>query len=154
MRPLALALPLLVLAALPAAARAQAPAPADSAKELRITSASPGWDAFFRVRVDAGSAPAGSTLEVTAASAMQKQGEDVQVRTPATLRIVSDAPFRVTLASAAGEGPIQLVSTTAGREVVVSGDEISLEREERGGPVTLLRAKEIQVRVPEKPVSR
>lgn len=152
MRPLALALPLLVLAALPAAARAQAPA--DPAKELRVTSASPGRNAYFRVRVDAGAAPAGSTLEVTAASAMQKQGNDVQVRTPATLRIISEGPFRVTLASAAGEGPIQLVSTTADREVVVSGDEISLEREERGGPVTLLRAKEIRTRVPEKPVSR
>ncbi|MEW5927896.1 MAG: hypothetical protein AB1941_10445 [Gemmatimonadota bacterium] len=150
MRPLALALPLLLLAALPA--RAQAPA--DPAKELRITSASPGRDAYFRVRVDAGSAPAGSTLWVTAASAMQKQGDDVQVRTPATLRIVSEAPFRVTLASAAGEGPIQLLRSAGGREVVVSGDEISLEREERGGPVTLLRAREIHVRVPEKPVSR
>ena len=152
MRPLALALPLLALAALPGAARAQTPA--DPAEELRVTSASPGRDAYFRVRVDAGAAPAGSTLVVTAASAMQKQGEDVQVRTPATLRIVSEAPFRVTLASAAGEGPIQLVRSGGDREVVVSGDEISLEREERGGPVTLLRAREIHVRVPEKPVSR
>jgi hypothetical protein len=151
MRPLALALPLLVLAALPAAARAQAPA--DPAKELRVTSSSPGRDAYFRVRVE-GATPPGSTLVVTAASAMQKQGEDVQVRTPATLRIVSEGPFRVTLASAAGEGPIQLVTGGGDREVVVSGDEISLEREERGGPVTLLRAREIQVRVPQKPVSR
>lgn len=152
MRPLALALPLLALAALPAAVRAQAPA--DPVKELHVTSASPGRDAFFRVRVDAGAAPAGSTLVLTGASMMQKQGEDVQVRTPATLRIVSEGPFRVTLASAAGEGPIQLVHSAGGREVVVSGDEISLEREQSGGPVTLLRAREVRVRVQEKPVAR
>ncbi|HEV2733552.1 MAG TPA: hypothetical protein VGV85_01900 [Longimicrobiaceae bacterium] len=152
MRLRALALPLLVLAALPGAALAQDRT--DPPKEIRVTSATPGQDVYFRVQMESSVEAAGGTLELVGASAISKQGEDVQVRTPATLRIISEGPFRVTLASAPGEGRIQVVRIGGDREVTASGDLLTLAREERGGGVQLLRAKEIHVRMLEKPASR
>lgn len=152
MRLRALALPLLALAALPGAAPAQDRT--DPPGEIRVTSATPGQDVYFRVQVESSVEAAGGTLELLGAAAVSRHGEDFQVRTPATLRILSGGPFRVTLASAPGEGGIQVVRVAGDREVTASGDALTLAREEHGGGVSLLRAKEIHVRLLEKPVAR
>lgn len=152
MRLPALALPLLVLAALPGAALSQERA--EPPREFRVTSASPGQDAYFRVEVEAGGAHAGSTVELLSASMISRQGEELRVRTPATLRIVSDRPFRMTLLSAPGEAGIRLARVSGGREVTASGDVLTLAREEHGGGVQLLRAKEIHVRLLDRPALR
>jgi hypothetical protein len=152
MRLRALALPLLALAALPGAALAQDRT--DPPKEIRVTSATPGQDVYFRVQMESSLEPAGGTLELVSASAFSKQGEDVQVRTPATLRILSEGPFRVTLVSVRGEGRIQVVRIGGDREVTASGDVLTFAREERGGGVLLLSAKQMHVRLLDKPVSR
>lgn len=146
-----LALPFLVLAALPGAALSQDRT--DSPKEIRVTSATPGQDAHFRVRLESSGA-GGGTIEVLGASMTSAQGGDLQVRTPATLRIVSEGPFRVTLAGVPGEGRIQVVRIGGDREVTATGDVLTLAREERDGGVLLLRAKDMHVRLLEKPASR
>ena len=152
MRLRALALPLLVVAALPGAALAQDRT--DPPKEIRVTSATPGQDVYFRVQMESGQEADGGTIELLGATMIAKQGGDLQVRTPATLRILSEGPFRMTLASAPGEGRIQVVRIAGDREVTASGDVLTLAREERGGGVLLVRAKEMHVRLLEKPVSR
>jgi hypothetical protein len=152
MRLRALALPLLALAALPGAALSQERT--DPPREIRVTSATPGKDVYFRVQAESSLEAAGGTIELVGASAFSRQGEDVQVRTPATLRILSEGPFRVTLASVPGEGWIQVVRIGGDREVTASGDVLTIAREERGGGVQLLTAKEMHVRLLEKPASR
>lgn len=140
-----------LLSSLPTALAAQENG--TSERVLRLVSAQPGDDVWFRIVVDQSAASTGSTGHLLSSPAVEKVQEQTWIQTPAQVLLATDQPFEITFATRNPQEELELVvDPSVLRQVRVAGDRVVIGRSEAGGGINVLAATRILQRALTPPV--